>query len=305
MGSNAKPNRSPRPATIGLARAIANFAHSDGDYMTDIPALSLHRRQGPTEPLHCIFNLGLGLVAQGDKQVMLGEQVISYGPGQSMLTTIDLPVISHVTRASVQEPLLGLMLKLDRQRIVQTAAEMQLPSPSRRTAYRPISIELLDDALLGALVRLVKLLEEPALIDRLAPLIQQEITIRLLTGPHGPQLQHLAANGSPSQQIAKAVAWLKQNFTRSIQVDDLAARAHMSPSTFRQHFRAITGTSPLQYQKQLRLQEARQLMLNQNVDAGNAGGLVGYESASQFSREYSRLFGAPPQQDVRRMRLMS
>ena len=168
MGSRSKPNRSPRPATIGLAQAIANFAHSDGDYTTAIPALSLHRRQGPTEPLHCIFNLGLGLVAQGDKQVMLGEEVISYGPGQSMLTSIDLPVISHVTRASVQEPLLGLMLKLDSQRIVQTAAEMQLPSLSKGTAFRPISIEVVDDALLGVLVRLVKLLEEPALIDRLA-----------------------------------------------------------------------------------------------------------------------------------------
>jgi AraC-like DNA-binding protein len=288
-----------------LARAIADFAQSDGDHVTAIPALSLHRRSSPTDPLHCIFNLGLGVVAQGDKQVMLGEEVISYGPGQSMLTSIDLPVISHVMRASVQEPLLGLMLKLDSQRIVQTAAEMQLPSPPRGSTYRPISIEVLDDALLSALIRLVKLLDEPALVDRLGTLIQQEITIRLLTGPHGPQLQHLAANGSPSQQIAKAVAWLKQNFARAIQVDDLAARVHMSPSTFRQHFRAITGTSPLQYQKQLRLQEARQLMLNQNVDAGNAGGLVGYESASQFSREYSRLFGAPPQQDVRRMRLTS
>ena len=291
MSSHSRSRKSSRPATTGLARAIADFAHSDGDYTTAIPALSLHRRSSPTDPLHCIFNLGLGLVAQGDKQVMLGEEVIGYGAGQSMLTSIDLPVISHVTRASVQEPLLGLMLKLDSQRIVQMAAEMQLPSPARGSAYRPISIEVLDDALLGALIRLVKLLEEPALIDRLAPLIQQEITIRLLTGPHGPQLQHLAANGSPSQQIAKAVAWLKQNFTRAIQVDDLAARVHMSPSTFRQHFRAITGTSPLQYQKQLRLQEARQLMLNRNVDAGNAGGLVGYESASQFSREYSRLFG--------------
>ena len=305
MGSHSKSSKSARPATTGLARAIADFAQSDGDHVTAIPALSLHRRSSPTDPLHCIFNLGLGLVAQGDKQVMLGEEVISYGPGQSMLTSIDLPVISHVMRASVQEPLLGLMLKLDSQRIVQMAAEMQLPSPARGSTYRPISIEVLDDALLSALIRLVKLLDEPALVDRLAPLVQQEITIRLLTGPHGPQLQHLAANGSPSQQIAKAVAWLKQNFARAIQVADLAARVHMSPSTFRQHFRAITGTSPLQYQKQLRLQEARQLMLNQNVDAGNAGGLVGYESASQFSREYSRLFGAPPQQDVRRMRLTS
>jgi len=116
-------------------------------------------------------------------------------------------------------------------------------------------------------------------------------------------VQHLVAAGSPSQQIAKAVAWLKQNFTHVLHVDDLAARTHMSPSTFRQHFRAITGVSPLQFQKQLRLQEARQLMLNQSLDAGNAGGRVGYESASQFSREYSRLFGAPPQRDIRRMRL--
>jgi AraC-like DNA-binding protein len=303
MRSHSRLSKSQRPATTGLARAIADFAHSDGDHVTAIPPLSLHRRSSPTDPLHCIFNLGLGVVAQGDKQVMLGEEVISYGPGQSMLTSIDLPVISHVRRASVHEPLLGLMLKLDSQRIVQMAAEMRLPSPPRGSTYRPISIELLDDALLGALIRLVKLLEEPTLTDRLAPLIQHEITIRLLTGPHGPQLQHLAANGSPSQQIAKAVAWLKQNFTRPIRVDDLAARVHMSPTTFRQHFRAITGTSPLQYQKQLRLQEARQLMLNQNFDAGNAGGLVGYESASQFSREYSRLFGAPPQQDVKRIRL--
>ena len=127
--------------------------------------------------------------------------------------------------------------------------------------------------------------------------------MRLLTGFYGPQLQRLVAAGSPSQQIAKAVAWLKQNFTRVLRVDDLAARTHMSPSTFRQHFRAITGKSPLQFQKQLRLQEARQLMINRSLDAGNAGGLVGYESASQFSREYSRLFGVPPRRDVKRMRL--
>lgn len=304
MGSQKTPlNAAPLPATAALARAIASFAHSDGDHPTAIPALSLHRRKVPTDPLHCIFNLGLGVVAQGDKQVLLGEEVIRYGPGQSMLTTIDLPVISHVTRASVREPLLGLMLKLDSRHVMQTAAEMRLPSPSRVPGFRPISIEVLDKNLLGALVRLVRLLEEPGLIQRLAPLVQQEITIRLLTGPHGPQLQHLVANGSPGQEIAKVVAWLKQNFTRALRVDDLAARAHMSPSTFRTHFRTITGTSPLQYQKQLRLQEARQLMLNQNMDAGNAGGRVGYESASQFSREYSRLFGAPPQQDIRRMRL--
>jgi AraC-like DNA-binding protein len=286
-----------------LAHAVGKFAQTDGDYTTAISALTLHRRSAPTQPLHCIYTLGLGVIAQGGKQVMLGDEVIDYSPGRSMLTTIDLPVVSHVTQASVRKPFLGLLLTLDARQIVQMASELDMPQPSRERAFRPVSIERLDEALLDALVRLVELLDEPALVSRLAPLIQQEITVRLLTGRYAPQLRQLVAVGSPSQQIARAVAWLKQNFTRALQVDDLAARTHMSPSTFRQHFRAITGMSPLQFQKQLRLQEARQLMLNQSLDAGNAGGRVGYESASQFSREYSRLFGAPPQRDIRRMRL--
>ena len=290
-------------ATSALARAIGTFAQTDGDYTTTVPALTLHRRTAPTQPLHCIYTLGLGVIAQGSKQVMLGDQVIGYSPGRSMLTTIDMPVVSHVTQASVRKPFLGLLLTLDARQIVQMASELDLPQPSRQRTFRPVSIERLDEALLDSLTRLVELLDEPALVPRLAPLIQQEITIRLLTGRYGPQLRQLVAVGSPSRQIAKAVAWLKQNFTKALHVGELAARTHMSLSTFRQHFRAITGMSPLQFQKQLRLQEARQLMLNQSLDAGNAGGLVGYESASQFSREYSRLFGAPPQRDVRRMRL--
>jgi transcriptional regulator GlxA family with amidase domain len=221
-----------------------------------------------------------------------------------MLTTIDLPVVSHVTRASVREPFLGMMLTLDVRAIVQLASEMDVPRSRRDDVPRSISFKALDAALLDALIRLITLLDEPALVPKLAPLIQQEITIRLLTGPHASQLRRLVTAGSPSQQIAKAVAWLKQNFVEALHGDDLADRAHMSPSTFRQHFRALTGLSPLQYQKQLRLQEARQLMLNQNLDAGSAAGRVGYESASQFSREYNRLFGAPPQRDIKRMRLI-
>src|SRR6185295_13909001 len=214
--------------TIGaLARAIGSLVQTDGDYNTVIPALTLHRRSGPTEPLHCIYNLGLGVVAQGDKQVLLGDESIDYGPGQSMLTTIDLPVVSHVTRASAAEPFLGMMLTLDVRSIVQMASEMDEPWPRREDAYRSISFEALDAALVDALVRLVNLLGEPALIPRLAPLIQQEVTIRLLTGPHGAQLRHLVTTGSPGQQIAKAVAWLKQNFVEALQGDDLADRAHM------------------------------------------------------------------------------
>jgi AraC-like DNA-binding protein len=290
------------PGTAPLASAIAGIARSDGDYLTAIPALSLHRRSSPTEPLHCIYNLGLGAVVQGGKQVLLGGEAISYGPGQSMLTTIDLPVVSHVTKASAQEPFLGMMLTLEARTIVQVASEMNLPQLRHERTFRSLSIETLAPSLFDAVLRLLTLLHEPALIPQLAPLIQQEIIVRLLAGPHGPHLLHLITVGSPSQQIARAVAWLKQNFVQTLRGDDLADLAHMSASTFRLHFRNVTGVSPLQYQKQLRLQEARQLMLNEHLDAGSAAGRVGYESPSQFSREYSRLFGAPPQRDISRMR---
>jgi AraC-like DNA-binding protein len=303
MAKHQSLNNARGNATSALARAIALIAQSDGDHLTAVPALSLHRRQMPTEPMHCIYGLGLGIVAQGGKQVMLGGEVMDYGPGQSMLTTVDLPVVAHVTRASAREPFLGIMLTLQAHTIVQLAADIELTPIRKDHGYRSLSIETLDAALLEALVRLLALLEEPALLARLAPLIQEEITIRLLMGPHGMYLRQLASVGSPGQQIAKTVAWLKQHYAQAVDMEELAVRAHMSPSTFRQHFRDITGVSPLQYQKQLRLQEARQLMLNQDLDAGNASGRVGYESASQFSREYSRLFGAPPQRDIQRMRL--
>src|SRR6266550_8864202 len=212
MSKQTGPYTSDATTIRALAGAIGSVVQTDGDHNTGIPALTLHRRSGPTEPLHCIYNLGLGVVAQGDKQVLLGEESIDYGPGQSMLTTIDLPVVSHVTRASVTEPFLGMILTLDVRSIVQMASEMDAPRSRRNDVYGSISFKALDAALLDALIRLVTLLDEPALVPRLAPLIQQEITIRLLTGPHCSQLRRLVTAGSPSQQIAKAVAWLKQNF---------------------------------------------------------------------------------------------
>ena len=207
-----------------------------------------------------------------------------------------------VTHASAQEPLLGLMLTFDRQDIEQWAADMPLAAVHRAAIHRSVDVEWLDERVAWDLVRLIELLDQPQLLTSLAPLIQQEIIIRLLTGPHAPQLLRLVGEGSPSQQISKAVAWIKNHFAQIMKVDELADRVHMSPSTFRQHFRTMTGTSPLQYQKQLRLQEARYLMLSQKMDAGHAGHQVGYESASQFSREYNRLFGLPPQQDIQRIR---
>ena len=302
--SHTEAHNKDAATKIALAHEIGNFAQNDEDYTTAISGLTLHRRSTATEPMHCIYGLGLGVVVQGGKRVMLGEEIFNYGAGQSLLTTVDLPVVSHVTHATPAKPFLGLMLALDGRLIMQLATEMELP-PAKETTYRAMSMGTLEEGLLGALVRLVRLLEEPKLIPQVAPLIQQEIAVRLLAGAHGPMLRHLVAAGSPGQQMARAMAWLKQNFSHTLRIDELAANAHMSPSTFRQHFRAIAGMSPLQYQKQLRLQEARQLMLNQSLDAGSAGVRVGYESASQFSREYSRLFGAPPQRDIQRLRLVS
>jgi hypothetical protein len=203
MSKQAGPYASDARAMASLARAIDRFAQTDGDHTTAIPALTLHRRKAPTEPLHCIYNLGLGVVAQGDKQVLLGGEAIDYGPGQSMLTTIDLPVVSHVTRASAREPFLGLMLTLDVRSILQMASEIDAPRSWRDDAHRSISFEALDATLLDALVRLVNLLDEPTLVPRLAPLTQQEITIRLLTGPHGPHLRHLVIAGSRANRLRR------------------------------------------------------------------------------------------------------
>jgi AraC-like DNA-binding protein len=165
-----------------------------------------------------------------------------------------------------------------------------------------MAVVTLDEGLQDAVTRVIRLLEESVLVPQLAPLILQEVTVRLLHGPHGPMLRQLVATGSPSQQIAKVMSWLKQHFMEEVPIDDLAGRAHMSPSTFRQHFRSVAGTSPLQYLKHLRLQAARQMMLNEGLDAGSTALRVGYESSSQFNREYSRLFGQPPLRDTRRIK---
>ena len=285
-----------------LAQLVGDIAQTDGDYTTQIPALMIYRRSTATDPMPCIYGLGLGITVQGGKRVTLGDEIFDYGPGQSLVTSVDLPVVSYVTRANPVEPYLGLRLELDARVIARVAAEMDFSAPPKAAVSRAMSVVTLDDGLLDALIRLIRLLDEPHLTPLIVPLIQQEIIVRLLNGEHGPTLRHLVAAGSPSQQIAKVIAWLKQHFTDDVPMDDLATKAHMSPSTFRQHFRAVAGMSPLQYLKNLRLQDARQLMLNEDLDASSAAVRVGYESASQFSREYTRLFGAPPLRDIKRLR---
>lgn len=287
---------------LELASLVGKIAQTDGDYDTDIRALKLRRCSSTTDPMPCIYGLGLVLIVQGGKRITLGEEVFDYEAGQTLITTVDMPVVAYITCASAAEPFLGMWLALDARVIAQLAAEMEFATPLQGAATRGMSQVSLDEGLCDALTRLVRLLDEPSLGSSLAPLIQQEVVIRLLNGGHGPSLRRLVAAGSPSQQIAKVMTWLKQHYTEDLAMDDLAASAHMSPSTFRQHFRAVVGMSPLQYIKNLRLLDARQLMLNESLDAGTAAIRVGYESASQFSREYSRLFGEAPNRDVKKLR---
>lgn len=288
-----------------LAQLVAGIAQVDGNYSTAIPELMVYRRSAATTPMPCIYGLGLGLTVQGGKRVTLGDKIFDYGSGQSLVTSVDLPVVSYVTRANPIEPYLGLRIELDARSIAKICAEMDFTGSQKVPTSRALSVVTLDNGLIGALSRLLQLLDEPQLIPQVAPLIQQEIVVRLLQGEHGQTLRQLVVTGSPSQQIAKVITWLKQHYTEDIQMDDLANHAHMSPSTFRQHFRVVTGMSPLQYVKQLRLQDARQLMLNEDIDANSASVRVGYESASQFNREYARLFGSPPLRDIKNVRISS
>lgn len=290
------------PAYAELVHLLNEYARKEGDFESGIQGLTIHVRNAPTEPLHCIYTLSLAVVLQGSKELLQDNDVTYCHAGQAMLTTFDLPVVSHVSIASRHVPFVALILKLDYSLIMQACAELALSKPPRDMKFQALSSYLVDDGLFDALKRLLILENQPSLKPGLQPLIEKEIVVRLLDSPHGIHLRHLAALGSPNSQVLKAVTWLKQNYTEAINMNELAQQAHMSASTFRQHFKALTGTSPLQYLKTLRLQEARDQMLVRGVDATLASNLVGYESASQFSREYSRLFGLPPQKDIQRLR---
>lgn len=300
MIEEESPRMGPMGVVAVMARAVQKRTPLSGDHATAIPELTLHRRNKPTQVVHCIYTLGMAVTLQGSKHVLLGDKPLSYGPGQSLLTTIDLPVSYHITRATPAEPYLGVMLKFDHSLLLQIAATLE-PPRIKTTILGPLSLQRLDAPVLDALLRLVLLLDEPTLIAQLSPLIQREILVRLLHGPHSAHLWNLLHATGPTVKIAQAVNWIRQHFADQMRVEKLADVVHMSPTTFRQHFRSITGMTPVQFQKVLRLKEARQIMLDQNMSAGAASALVGYESASQFNREYRRLFGAPPQRDIRRV----
>ena len=292
-------------AREGLAERIARWTGEKNRLDSTIPALSLHRWEKQTEPTSYMLGPSVCLIGQGAKRVMLGEDVYPYDAYHFLITSVDLPVVAQITEASREKPYLGLTLVLDLRAIAQLMVDNDLPAPRTQPAGRGMAVSEVSLPLLNAFLRLIDLLDAPEDIPILAPLVQREILYRLLVGEQGSRLRQIAAAGSQSQQIARAIEWLKGNFNRQLRIEDLAESARMSTSTFHHHFRSLTAMSPLQYQKWLRLHEARRLMFTEHLDAATAAFEVGYESPSQFSREYSRMFCAPPLRDITGLRQLA
>jgi len=301
-GNASAPAVRARELRIELARKIALFVGDAEKRATDIPGLTLHRRTSPTAPCPATYEPSVAVIAQGRKRVELGRNTFIYDESRFLLTSVDLPTVSRVIEASEKSPCLVLSLKLEMPMVRELLSreEIEVPagdSSSPAMATGETTVELLD-----ACCRLVNLLDTPGDIPFLAGLIQREIIYRILRGDVGARLRAIATLGDQSHRTAKAIAWIKTNYAKPLRVEDLAEVAGMGVSTLHHHFRALTAMSPLQYQKQLRLQAARARMLMDGLDAASAAFEVGYESASQFNREYSRFFGQPPMRDIRTLR---
>jgi AraC-like DNA-binding protein len=285
-----------------LARRIAWFIGSAENRATEIPGLTLHRRTAPTEPCSVTYQPGVTVIAQGRKRVELGRNIFIYDESRFLLTSVDLPVVSRVIEASEKVPCLALSLKLEMPVVRELLSREQIevaetPSDSPGMAIGETTVEFLS-----ACCRLVDLLHTPRDIPFLSGLIQREIIYRILRSAEGARLRAIATLGEQSHRTAKAIAWITTNYAKPLRVEDLAEIAGMGVSTLHHHFRVLTAMSPLQYQKQLRLQAARGRMLMDGLDAASAAFEVGYESASQFNREYSRFFGQPPMRNIRTLR---
>ena len=280
--------------------------HTDGKgngaHPTPISQLEFMREsddtaiQGVSEPI-------LGIVVQGKKQVSLGKETYYYGLAQYLVVSVDLPLCGFAVEATPDHPYLGLKLNLDPVQLCDIIAQTNLVISKKENSVRGWFISDADASLLDCAIRLIQLLDKPQDIPFLAPMIIREIYYRLLIGEQGEAVRQIATSGSSMQRIAEVIKRIKANFTKPMRVEDLALAANMSPSSFHRHFKEVTSMSPLQYQKQLRLLKARHLMLTENGDATNTAYQVGYESPSQFSREYSRMFGAPPIKDIERLRV--
>jgi AraC-like DNA-binding protein len=297
---NAVPKANPAQGSrTELARKSASFIGKEENRATEIPGVSLHRRASPTPPCRMTYHPGVIVVAQGRKQVDLGRTSFIYDDSHFLLTAVDLPIVSWVAEATDEIPCLVLSLKLDMSMVRELLSREEIHVAEASSDSPAMSIGETTPEFLSACCRLLDLLYNPQDIPFLSGLIQREIIYRILRGPEGARLRAVATLGDQSHRTAKAIAWIAANYAKPLRVEELAQMASMGLSTLHHHFRIMTSMSPLQYQKQLRLQSAQSLMLNNGLDAASAAFEVGYESATQFNREYSRFFGQPPMRDVR------
>lgn len=285
-----------------LVAMIARHAPADGRHHSAIDFLSFGRSSRPTSLAHVATWASFALVAQGQKALRMGEDVMHYGAGDLLLVTLDMAVQSCVVMATEEKPNLGVGITINEARLMRYLEHFPLPQVATTTTNeRGITVHKVAPPLVDAVIRLIELLDQPQDIAALAPLIEQEIFYRLLTGPEGPRILNMALAERPGNKVARAARWLRENFHQPLKMDQLASNVGMSISSLHHHFKSVTAMTPMQYQKQLRLNEARRLMLMEKLDAGTAGYRVGYQSASQFSREYSRFYGQSPGRDIRQM----
>jgi AraC-like DNA-binding protein len=286
-----------------LAKLIAGLTPHDGIVDLRMPGLRVVRVSQPNqEPVHYFQRSSLCLAAQGGKIAMVGGDTYTYEAGQMALYSVDVPMAGRVTRASYSEPYLLFMIDLDAEKIAELTPKVYPHGVPQPRDTRSLYVADADPHVIDAAARLLELMAQPVEAELLAPLVRDEILIRLLRSPLGSRLAQIGQTGSSMQRIANAVSWLQTNFDHLANIEELAKLVNMSVTSFHRQFKAVTGMSPLQYQKRLRLQEARRLMLTAMMDAGSAGRRVGYLSAAQFSREYSRFFGSAPAKDIHRLR---
>jgi AraC-like DNA-binding protein len=286
-----------------LARLLDMHTRGEGDTLTGIEGLRLYRRSEPTACNTAAYQPSLVVFAQGQKQINLGASTYICAGSNFLLTSVDLPVVSQVITASREAPILGLVLKLEMSTVREILSQHEFHFDGDSANAHGMALGNSSPELLDACIRLIKLLDKPDDIPFLGGLIQREINFRLLRSPQGQHLRAIATLGEQTHRTAKAVEWLRMNYAKPLRMEELANLARMGVSTFHHQFRSLTAMSPLQYQKQLRLHVARERMLNDGLDAASAAFEVGYESASQFSREYSRFFGQPPMRDVKSRRM--
>lgn len=285
-----------------LATLTEKYSRGDGIHATAIPQVRCIRLSAPNMRLPAAYEPSLCVILQGSKQVLLQEEIYRYVPLQFLAVSVDLPLLGQVLEATAERPYLCLQIGLDPHLFADLIASSGAAVAPRHDSRRGVFVGQMDATMQEAVLRLARLLETPQDIAMLAPMMLREIHYRLLTGAHGASIAQIAIAGSNANRIAQVIRRMKAHLAAPVRIEELAAMANMSPSSFHQHFKAITAMSPLQYHKRLRLMEARQILLSEDVDAASTAYRVGYESAAQFSREYSRMFGSPPMRDVAGLR---